>query len=115
MRRLLPVAVTSVLIALAGHAWAQDDHGPAIAPANASSPPIGPSSAITPADLEAINAQIRNDEVRLTHKRDAELARENGVIANTRVVLNFNPYPHPRRQNFARLFGWRKAKQTAPD
>lgn len=109
-RRLFPIVPALAALAglmLPGVSLAQ----PAIAPAPASSPPIEPASQITPADLESINAQIRNDEERLTVKRDAELQRENGVIADTRVALNFNPYPHGRIPNLARLIGWRKAKQ----
>lgn len=113
MRRLFPIALA--LAAISGPAFAQvglaQDKPPAIAPAPASSPPIEPSSNITPADLEAINTQIRNDEERLTLRRDAELHRENGKIANTRVALNYNPYPHGRIPRLARLFGWRNAKQ----
>lgn len=107
-RRVIPIALAFAALA-AGSASAQQP--PAIAPAPASSPPIEPASKITPADLEAINAQIRNDEERLTLKRDAEFARENGIVVGTRMALNFNPYPHGRIPNLARLIGWRKAKQ----
>jgi hypothetical protein len=108
MRRVLPIVLA--IAALAGPALAQDKP-PAIAPASPSTPPIEPGAKITPADLEAINAQLRTDEEKLTVKRDAEEQRENGVIANTRVALNFNPYPHGRIPNLARLIGWRKPKQ----
>lgn len=108
LRRVFPIVLA--IAAVAGPALAQD-RMPAIAPAPASSPPIAPSSDITPADLDAINAQIRNDEERLTLKRDAELHRENGVIVGTRVALNYNPYPHGRIPNIARMLGWRKPKQ----
>lgn len=107
--RRVPLIVLA-LVAVTGPALAQD-RTPAIAPAAASSPPIEPSSNITPADLDAINAQIRNDEERMTLRANAELQRENGIIVNRRVALNYNPYPHGRIPNLARIIGWRKPKQ----
>lgn len=111
MRRLAPLAVSTLLIAgFAGHAQAQD-HVPAIHPAPPGTTPIEPGSKVTYADLEGINARVRDDEDRLTVKRDAELHRENGQIVGVRPALRFNAYPYPRMENFARLFGWRRSKQ----
>ncbi len=106
MRRLFPIALA--ISALAAPALAAS---PAISPAPESSPPLEPSSTITPADLDAINAQIRNDDARMSLRANAELHRENGIIAGRRVALNYNPYPHGRIPNLARIFGWRKPKQ----
>jgi hypothetical protein len=109
--RLAPaLAAAALALATAGAALAQDEI-PAIAPAPPGTPPIGPDLHITPADLPAINAQIRSDEQTLSRRRDALFARGMGVIADTRPALRFNPYPHAKPINIARWFGWRKPKQ----
>jgi hypothetical protein len=109
--RLAPaLAASALVLGLAGSAMAQSEV-PAIAPAPPGTPPIGPDLHITPADLDSINAQIRNDEQRLTRYRDAAYARGNGVIADTRPALRFNPYQHAKPINIARWLGWRKPKQ----
>lgn len=114
MRRLLPIALTIAAVAgpvLTQSACAQDKT-PAISPPPPSTPPIEPGAHITADDLETLNAQMRTDEDRLTARRDPYQHRGNGVIADTRVALNFNPYPHgPRFPNFPRMLGWRKPKQ----
>jgi hypothetical protein len=113
--RLAPALAAAALAAtlalgLASSAMAQSE-APAIVPAPPGTPPIGPDLHNTPADLDSINAQIRSDEQRLTRYRDAAFARGNGVIADTRPALRFNPYQHSKPVNFARWFGWRKPKQ----
>lgn len=109
--RLAPaLAAAALAFGLAGSALAQSEP-PAIAPAPPGTPPIGPDLHITPADMDSINARIRDDEQIMTRYRDAAFARGNGVIADTRPALRFNPYPHSKPVNFARWFGWRKPKQ----
>jgi hypothetical protein len=109
--RLAPaLAAAALSLGLAGPAFAQSEV-PAIAPAPPGTPPIGPDLHITPADMETINARIRSDEQSMTRYRDAAFARGNGVIADTRPALRFNPYPHSKPVNIARWFGWRKPKQ----
>lgn len=108
MRLALAAAVLTLGLATSALAGSET---PAIAPAPEGTPPIAPDLRITPADLESINAQIRDDEQRLTRYRDAAFARGNGVVVDTRPALRFKPYPHPRPINIARWIGWRKPKQ----